>query len=97
MMGPESVSFAIGDSLHELFLKDTIAPFAQMLQSPYIAAATESKSFVNMKDFVNDPLRKLPFTVLWTQIVQRIMFKKPFKHFFLIISFRNMLHLREPM
>lgn len=87
MMGPESVSFAIGDALHELFLKDTVAPFAQMLQSPYIEAGADSKSIVNMKDFVNDPLRKLPFTILWAQIVQRMMFKKPFKHNF----FKNLI------
>ena len=80
--GPEGMSFLLADSIHELMLKDVVAPFSQMLQSPYIPA-TDEKKFFNKTDFVNDPLRKLPFTLLYTQIIQKMMYRKTWGHGFM--------------
>ncbi len=74
-MGPENVSFLVAEILHEYLLKGYVSSWADMLAAPTIKK--DADSFMQSDDFT-DPLRKLPFVFVIQQILQKMIYKKPF-------------------
>jgi hypothetical protein len=72
--GQQSVSFLCSDALYEILLKDSLAPFANILAAP---VSTGAKTFFDSNDFL-DLMRKLPFTFLGQCLFQKAMQKKKF-------------------
>ena len=72
--GQQNISFLCSDALYEMLMKDSLAPFSNLLAIP---VSTGERSFFDSNDFI-DLVRKLPFTFLGQCLFQRVMQKKKF-------------------
>ena len=64
----------------EFILKDFVSPLADFLAAPVIAATDENSDSMFKMDDIQEVARRVPFTWLLTQTVQKFMFKKAFWH-----------------
>ena len=77
--GPENVSFAIAEVVHEFLLKAVTSNFADMLLPPTLTSSEVKEAWLQSADFT-EPLRKIPFVFGLQQLVQKFLFKKPLNH-----------------
>ena len=76
--GPENISFAIADTVHEFLLKPATSGWAEFLSETVLKEEDAEKGFAT-SDFT-DPFRKLPFVAVLQQLTQKMIFKKQFSH-----------------
>ena len=76
--GPDSMSFAMAEALYELLLKETLAPFSDLIADRIIDPADEKPDgFLKSEDF-KDTARKVGFTWLLTQLMKKFVYKQKF-------------------
>lgn len=78
--GPSSISFAISDAVWEFGLKGFVSPLAGFLGAPAISPTDENADSTFKMSDVMDVGRRVPFTWILTQTVQKFVFKKAFWH-----------------
>ncbi len=77
MFGPESVSFLLGDMVHEFLTKSMSVKFADMFK-PYELKKDSGDIFQSADLW--DSAQKLPFVTGLQQIFQHFVFRKPLNH-----------------
>ena len=75
--GPENLSFALSDAIYEFLAKPFVADWFDMARSPVLDS--DQTAFFQSSDFT-EPIRKLPQLVIIQQILQKMVWKKPFAH-----------------
>ena len=75
----ENTSFLIASLVHEFFLKGFAASYFDILGDVTLDKKEDREAFFQSADFT-EPVKRLPFIFGLTQLVQKLVFKKPLNH-----------------